>query len=249
MVGRNARDFRKITQFKNWTIGDVFGHLYLFNIAAVKTLESSAEFDNFFNPILEKLQAGHSFLQAQTSLLKHYDELELFEIWWKSSLDVNEKYSNTDPKKRVKWAGPEMSARSSVTARQMETWAHGQEIFDRLGAVRNDGDHIQNIIHLGVATFGWTFMNRKLPVPGQMPYISLTLPSDRLVTYNEESNSSFVKGSGVEFCQIVTQTRNFLDTSIDCKGETASAWMNLAQCFAGKPEDPPRKGQRFRKIE
>ena len=46
------------------------------------------------------------------------------------SKDLASKYKGTDPKKRLKWAGPEMSARSSVTARQMETWAHGQELFD-----------------------------------------------------------------------------------------------------------------------
>lgn len=41
-----------------------------------------------------------------------------------------------------------MSARSCITARQMETWAHGQEIFDALGVVRRDGDRIRNVAHL-----------------------------------------------------------------------------------------------------
>jgi len=36
---------------------------------------------------------------------------------------------------RVKWIGVDMSARSCLTARLMETWAHGQEIYDILGVV------------------------------------------------------------------------------------------------------------------
>ena len=58
MINSNIDDYKKITQFKNWTISDIFGHLYLFNIAAIKTLESSFEFDVFFNPILKRLNQG-----------------------------------------------------------------------------------------------------------------------------------------------------------------------------------------------
>ena len=248
MKDRSASDFNQITQFKNWTINDVFGHLYIFNIASIKTLESSLEFDKFFDPILRRLQQGNDFLQAQAPLLEGYTAFEQFEIWWKSCLEVYEKYLNVDPKLRVKWAGPEMSARSSITARQMETWAHGHEIFDCLGISRKEGDCIKNIVHLGVSTFGWAFLNRKLPVPSDMPYISLILPSGELMNYHEENELSFVKGSAVEFCQVVTQTRNVKDTSIRIKGDTARKWMSIAQCFAGKPEDPPEKGHRYRKI-
>ena len=53
-----------------------------------------------------------------------------------------------------------MSARSSITARQMETCAHAQEVFDCLGQYRADTDRIRNIAHLEVNTFGWTFVNR-----------------------------------------------------------------------------------------
>jgi len=58
-----------------------------------------------------------------------------------------------------------MNTRSSITARQMETWAHGQEIFDILGEARIEDDRIKNIVHLGVSTFSWTFKNRNLEVP------------------------------------------------------------------------------------
>ena len=39
LLGRNESDLELITQFKNWSIQDVIGHLYLFNVAAIKTVD------------------------------------------------------------------------------------------------------------------------------------------------------------------------------------------------------------------
>ena len=60
-----------------------------------------------------------------------------------------------------------MSARSKITARHMETWAHGQEVFDALGKDREEKDRIKNIVHMGVIAYGWTFVNRKLEILSQ----------------------------------------------------------------------------------
>lgn len=43
------------TQFKSWTINDVIGHLYVFDIAALKTLESAEAFEEYFAPIRSDL--------------------------------------------------------------------------------------------------------------------------------------------------------------------------------------------------
>ena len=238
-------DFSLITQFKNWSINDVIGHLYLFNAAAIKTISGPKSFDEFFIPFLEKLNKGQSMVESQRPWLNGLSNFVLLDKWWQSCLELKNIYSNVDPKLRVKWAGPEMSARSSITARQMETWAHGHEIFDRLGKSREEGDHIKNIIHLGISTFNWTFINRSLNIPKIKPFVTLTLPSGDNVAYNEMSQKDFIKGNAVEFCQVVTQVRNINDTGLTVFGETAKIWMKYAQCFAGKPEDPPIKGSRY----
>jgi hypothetical protein len=40
-------DFDRITQFKDWTLKDVIGHLHIFNAAAEKALEGDAAFQAF----------------------------------------------------------------------------------------------------------------------------------------------------------------------------------------------------------
>ncbi len=167
---------------------------------------------------------------------------ELFSTWRDYAHDMAGRWSGLDPKLRVKWAGPSMSVRSSMSARQMETWAHAQEIFDLAGVKRQDADRIRNVVMLGVNAYGWSFKVHGKEPPGPMPKLALTAPSGDVWTYGEGEGN--ITGSAVEFCQVVTQTRNIADTSLQVEGEAARAWMANAQCFAGPPETPPAPGTR-----
>jgi uncharacterized protein (TIGR03084 family) len=139
-----------------------------------------------------------------------------------------------------------MSLRSSITARLMETWAHGQAVYDVLGIARIDTDRIRGIAQLGVNTFRWTFTNRDLEPPADVPHVRLMAPSGALWTWNEPSETNLVEGGATEFCQTVAQVRNVADTALRVVGESASRWMAIAQCFAGPAEDPPLPGTRTR---
>ena len=236
--------FNCVTLFKGWTINDVIGHLHMFNVAARLTLEDERKFAEFFAPVSADLRAGKSMLESQNVWLDGLKGRALFEVWCDECEAIAAIYGATDPKRRITWAGPDMSARSSITARQMETWAHGQEVFDCLGQLRVDSDRIKNIAHLGVSTFGWTFINRKEGVPEPAPHVVLTAPSGAVWKWNEQQDTNRVSGPATDFCQIVTQTRNVADTSIQTFGDIASRWMAIAQCFAGKPNDPPAAGSR-----
>ena len=242
-------DFNRRTQFKNWTINDVIGHLHLFNHAANLSLEDGDKFLAFYAPIKAAIEDGRSMIEAQYDWLGDLSGRKLFEAWKAVCEETAANYVNADPKQRLKWAGPDMSARSFITARQMETWAHGQEIFDLLGVVRVDTDRIKNIAHLGVLAFGWTFQNRKETVPEPPPYVRLTAPSGAVWEWNERQDNNRVEGSATGFCQIVTQVRNAADTDIVTVGEAATRWMEIAQCFAGKPETPPAPGTRFTQVK
>ncbi len=237
-------DFTTPTLFKGWTIDDVIGHLHMFDAAALKSLESDAAFDAFFAPIAAQLAEGKSLVETQYPWLDGLRGRALFEAWRRTAHAAADAYARTDPKRRLKWAGPEMSALSSVTARQMETWAHGQEVFDALGEDRIERDRIRNICHLGVSTFGWTFVNRRLPVSEPAPHVRLTAPSGAVWEWNAPQDANRVEGDAVDFARVVTQVRNVADTGLRATEGAAADWMAIAQCFAGKPEDPPAPGAR-----
>ncbi len=239
-----------VTQFKDWTIEDVIAHLHMWNVAAGATLSSREEFQTFFAFVMKRMGAGDGHRELQRAW---FDELHgglkgraLLDAWRAYYPQLTEQYGAADPDARVAWAGPDMSVRAKIVARQMECWAHGQEVFDALGATRTEGDRIKNIIELGVRTYGWTFRNRGEEPPAPKPFVQLTAPSGAQWEWNEAQADNFVKGSAVEFGQVVTQTRNIADTHLKVIGENALRWMAMAQCFAGAPEDPPAKGSRFR---
>jgi uncharacterized protein (TIGR03084 family) len=126
----------------------------------------------------------------------------------------------------------------------METWAHGQDVYDLMRVRRRHTDRIKSIAVLGVKTFGWTFANRGLEPPGPPPYVRLIAPSGAVWEWNEENRTDRISGDAVEFCQVVTQGRNIADTKLEVVGDTAKRWMAIAQCFAGGPVDPPKPGER-----
>ena len=239
-------DLHQPTLFKDWTIDHVLGHLHLFNVAAETSLQGAAAFGAFIGPIVQDMQRGKSILECQFPWLDGLSGRALFEAWRAGAESCADAFALADPMARVKWVGPDMSALSSITARQMETWAHGQEVFDLLGMERQEQDRIRNIAHLGVSTFGWTFINRKEAVPEPAPHVVLTGPSGAQWQWNETQEDSCVRGSAVEFAQVVTQVRSIEDTDLEVRGPAATRWMEIAQCFAGPPENPPAKGQRHK---
>ncbi len=132
---------------------------------------------------------------------------------------------------RLPWFGPDMGAWMFATARQMETWAHGHEVFDVLGVLRAPTDRLRNIAEIGVRTYGWTFSNRGVPLPGPAPFVRLDAPSGAVWTWNDVSEDNRVEGVALDFCQVVTQVRNVADTGLRVVGTPAQAWMRFAQCF------------------
>ena len=231
------------TQFKDWTFNEVIIHIHFWNRAADLSLNNPSGFQVFWNETsVEAVKGG---LKSFENSSVQERGPKLLASWQESYRDMASRWKELDPKVRVKWAGPEMSARSSVTARQMETWAHGQAVFDQLGQERMENDRIRNIVILGVNTFGWSFKVRGMEVPAEMPCLRLTSPSGEIWSFGEENSADAIEGSAAEFCRVVTQTRNIADTSLSVIGETAGKWMNIAQCFAGPPEEPPPVATRY----
>ena len=238
--------FESVTQFKSWTINDVLRHLHFWNKAVMVATEGEEAFGVFFEGVGVHITKGGSLPEYEYQYLKGLSGHALRDAWSALVDETADAYRALDPSVRVPWAGPSMSARSAISARQMETWAHGQEVFDILGVAREECDRLRNIVVLGINTYGWTFKVRGEAPPGPMPLVELTSPSGALWTYGEPQDGNVIRGEAVEFAQVVTQTRNVADTRLTVVGDCASRWMQNAQCFAGGANPPPPQGSRFK---
>ncbi len=227
-------DWERPTPFKNWTINHVVQHLHGSDKMAVLSVKSREEFETSIKDPEFVQSTFHPTQTGQT----------LLNDWWKLFEEMCQRLGECDPKRRLAWFGPDMGAMMFTTARQMETWAHGQDIYDLLKKPRSNTDRLKNIAVIGVRTYGWTFANRQMEAPGESPYVKLTAPSGNIWEFNEPSDSNYIEGDAVEFCHVVTQGRNIQDVNLTVVGEPAEKWMAIAQCFAGAPEDPPAPGIR-----
>jgi uncharacterized protein (TIGR03084 family) len=241
LAGLDTADWQRVTAFRNWTIWDVVAHLHLSDHMGMTALQGEAPFRALMR---DMAGAEGSMADYAKAWLGDLDGAGLRRRWRSLLGDLCAGLAAADPEQRLPWAGPGMRPRMFATARQMETWAHGWEIYDLLGAPRHHHDRLKNVATIGVRTFGWTFANRRLPVPEPQPYVALTAPSGAIWAWNDPGSSERVEGDAVEFCQVVTQVRHVRDTRLRVTGSVAERWMAIAQCFAGPPVDPPEPGSR-----
>ncbi|MEL6977167.1 MAG: TIGR03084 family metal-binding protein [Pseudomonadota bacterium] len=236
--------YEAATQFKGWTVNDVLVHFHYWNRAAHLSATDPEAFKALLGELLPALSKG-GLRRAENAAISERG-LALFALWRAYADEMAAAWAGFDPKRRVAWVGPEMSLRSAITARQMETWAHGQELFDLAGVERRESDRVRNIVRLGLNTFGWSFQVNGETPPAEPPLLRLTAPSGAVWTFGKEGTEDRIEGSAVEFAQVVTQTRNVADTALRVTGAVATRWMAIAQCFAGPPETPPAPGARFK---
>lgn len=240
------QEWTRPTQFKGWTINDVVIHLHAGDLLAATSVKDAAAFAAMHAEIRAKRASGLSGIEENRQRIGPVGGQALLRRWRAQLGELCTLLAAKDPDARLKWAGPDMGVRMFTTARQMEVWAHGQEIYDILGQDRVATDRLKSIAVIGVRTYGWTFANRGVPVPGEPPYVALTGPSGDTWEWNPPSRDNAVTGSALEFCQVVTQVRNIADTQLQVTGEPARHWMEVAQCFAGPPETPPAPGSRHK---
>jgi uncharacterized protein (TIGR03084 family) len=238
------RDWERPTKFMGWTPWDVVAHLHFFDRVSLLALEGEQAFAAKRDELIKSIGEGLTNAQIARREFGDLGPAELLERWITTCHDMAQQLGESDPKRRLPWFGPDMGVRMFTTARYMETWAHGQEIYDLMGVERTYTDRIKNVATIGVKTFGWTFVNRGLEVPGPPPYVRLVAPSGAIWEWNEPSEVERISGDAVDFCHVVTQGRNIADTALEVVGDVATRWMSIAQCFAGGPVDPPKPGER-----
>ncbi len=188
-------EFKRPTLFKEWTTNDILAHLHWGNMQADLSLNNEAKFLERFEAMkkLRETGAGMTMRESTDLMLEGLSGKRLLDTWREFYGPMSDRFASADPKKRVKWVGPDMSVRSSITARLMETWSHSQAAFDLFRVERQETDRIKNVAVLGINTFGWTFVNRGETVPEPKPYVHLTGPSGAIWEWNEPSNEMTVE--------------------------------------------------------
>lgn len=236
--------WRTPSAFYGWTPWDEIAHLCYFDETALQSVHEPKRFAFEAVKLNVRVGGGEEFSAIQRAAFGHLDGPALLALWQARHEALAHELAALDPKVRLAWYGPPMSARSFASARLMEAWAHGQDVWDVARRRRPATARLKHIAHLGFTTFGWTFANRRLPVPQIVPYLALQSPDVGTWQWGDAGSAHRVSGTAEDFCLLVTQRRHVDDTALQYTDGPVSDWLHMAQCFAGPPADGPEPGVR-----
>ena len=225
-------EWARETPAPGWTVRDQAAHLAFFDDAAVLSATDPGRFRAEADALLA--QSG-DLGERVARRFRGQSGPEAFAWFQRARRQYLDVFAGLDPGTTLPWYGPDMSAASSVTARLMETWAHGQDVVDTLGLVRRPTARLRHVAHLGVRTFGWSFRVHDRPVPDAPVRVELTGPDGEAWTWGPEDAVDRVSGPAEDFCLVVTQRRNRADTGLVAAGPVAGQWLDVAQAYAGSP--------------
>jgi uncharacterized protein (TIGR03084 family) len=238
LAALTANQWRLRTPAPGWTIADQVSHLAYFDET---TLASIRDPERFRREAAALAGRGDDFPDQIAAEYRHLGPAELLTWFMTARRALLQGYGSADPGARLPWYGLDMGPASSITARLMETWAHGQDIADTLGIERPATGRLRHVAYLGIRSLPYSYSVNGLPQPDAPIRVELAAPDGGEWTWGPATAADRVSGTALDFCLVVTQRRHRSDTGLVITGETATQWIGIAQAFAGAagPGRPP----------
>ena len=220
------------TPAEGWDIRDTINHLRFFDRDALLAATDPAA----FTALLERLgdDAGN-YVDRLTEEGRADTPTQVLQAWRTGQAALVPALRALESGIRVPWFGPPMSPASFVTARIMETWAHGQDVVDALGQERPASARLKSVAELGVRARPFSYAVRGRAMPDRPVRVELTGPDGEVWTWGPEDADDVVRGTALDFCLLVTQRRHRDDLALSVTGDAAEEWIGIAQAFAGPP--------------
>jgi uncharacterized protein (TIGR03084 family) len=236
----DASEWDLPTPAEGWAVRDQVSHLAFFDDLGRMAMVEPEVFAVKAEGIIE---SGRDPMQEHLVVGRSMGGDALLEWWGRAHRAMADAFAGADPSARVPWFGPPMGVMSFVSARLMETWAHGQDLADAFGRVRVASDRLRHVAHLGVRARPFSYAVRGLAVPEGRIDVVLAAPSGAEWAWEvgegvdgvASVSAGSVSGPALDFCLVVTQRRNLADTDLVIMGDAATEWMEIAQAFAGPP--------------
>jgi uncharacterized protein (TIGR03084 family) len=224
-------DWHRDTPAAGWTIAHQIAHLAATDRAALLAITDP---EAFAEQVRAAAEAPESYVDSAAAAMLAPAPALLGS--WRAGRDVLARAIVDIPAgQRVGWFGVSMSAASMASARIMETWAHGLDVADALGIVREPTARLRHIAFLGHRTLGYGFAVHGRPMPTESVRLELTAPDGTQWTFGPAEATNRVTGPALDFCLLVTQRRHRADLGLRADGSVADEWLDIAQTFAGPP--------------
>ncbi len=240
LAGLDEAGWRRDTPAPGWTVADQVSHLAHFDDVAVR---SATDPDAFRAEVARTGAEGGVDPDAVAARYRHLLGADILSWFDGARARLVEVFRGLEPGLRVPWFGPAMSAASSLTARIMETWAHGQDVADALGVSREPTARLRHVAHIGVGARAFSYAANGRRMPDAAVRVELTAPDGSTWAWGPPDAADRITGPALDFALLITQRRHRDDLALTVTGPAAWEWAEIGQAFAGRPGTGRRPGQ------
>src|SRR5262249_14252282 len=185
VAGLDEPGWHTPTPAAGWDIADQIGHLAYFGEVTVRPPPHPAGFEAERPAVSE---GGGP--DANPAPVRDRRGAQLLGWFDAARADLIATFAGLDPRARLPWFGPAMSAASSLTARIMETWAHTQDIADALGVAREPTSRLRHVAHIGVGARALSYTVHVQTVPAAEIRVELTGPDGTAWTWGHKQRDN-----------------------------------------------------------
>ncbi|WP_330233714.1 TIGR03084 family metal-binding protein [Nocardia sp. NBC_00508] len=241
LVGQLALgEWARTTPAPGWTIAHQIGHLAWTDEIATIAAADPADFQRL---VTEAGPRALTFVDEAAEQAATEPPADLLDRWRRGRASLAAALRAVPPGSKLPWFGPPMSAASMITARIMETWAHGQDVADTLSVRRTPTARLRTVAHIGVRTRNFAYMVHGKTPPAAEFRVELAAPDGTIWSWGPDDAAQRVTGPALDFCLLVTQRRHHDDLTIEAYGADAAEWLAIAQAFAGPTGEGRTAGQ------
>ncbi|MEO8283361.1 MAG: TIGR03084 family metal-binding protein [Pseudarthrobacter sp.] len=226
-----AEEWQRPTPAPGWDVGHQIAHLTWTDKALLQALSSPTEFAVLRDIVTADVEGTVNEAAAAGARVA---PKAILNNWVSGQRRTAELLSGVDPTLKLPWFGPPMGPAAAISARIMETFAHGQDVRDALGLPPIRSPRLRHIAHLAVAARPYSFHANGLQEPSGPVRVELDF-NGQIWTWGPEDAVERVTGDALDFALMATRRRHWNDCDVRAAGNEAQKWLEVIQAYAGPP--------------
>ncbi|MFE0681050.1 TIGR03084 family metal-binding protein [Streptomyces sp. NPDC058961] len=221
-------DWTRPTPAVGWTIAHQIAHL----AAADANVLIAVRTPDAFGAVSKQAEAGGSrYADDIAAAAAAQPRAALLEQWRSGRSELVAALRAMPRDSEFPWFGSAVTPALMAPLRLMETWAHGQDVFDTVGVAHPATTRLRTVALLGVKGVGLSFAAAQLTPPNRQFRVELTGPDGQVWTWGARDADQRVRGSARDFCLRVTHRRPLSRTDLTATGQDAETWLEIARVF------------------
>ncbi|HEY5012398.1 MAG TPA: maleylpyruvate isomerase family mycothiol-dependent enzyme [Acidimicrobiia bacterium] len=224
----SADEWLTPTAARGWDVRDTIAHLADTDEIAIDTIDDGPRSLNRFVTLFASSRDVTLWGVLRGRRRSGADVL----AWWERTSTLEcERLAGLAGTARVPW-GIGMGRPAFVTARLMETWAHGLDVRNAVGVESVDTDRLRHVAFLATRALPYAFSYAGRAFPATPLRVELDLPSGATWTHGPADAPDRITGPAGEYCRVFVQRLSVRDApGLTATGAAAREALVVARAF------------------